>query len=373
MRWPRTLSLYVAREIVLFGSLSFIGVILVLLSQQLLDRLENLMEVGIGSAEFPSVFLFTLSMLAVHAIPIAFAFGVTLAIGRLQSNSEVLALRSLGIGLGAVLGPALAIGAAITVGTAWLMADVEPHARLGLRQLIADVALRGTIVQDGRFRGMRDRVIYADSRSPEGELRGVMLYDSTDPERPYVTFAESGSLRHDRGILELSLQAGQIMVDPDARDPERVQLVSFDEFDYSFEALSLLRGRYRERNPDELDNDELRESIRRIKARERLVDLRRPDPESYELELYRRQAMPLAPVLFAAVSVGLGTGRRRSRGLSLVACAVTVFGYYGSMTLGMHLAAEGMLDPRLACGSPAIAFGAIGALLVRRASRSAGE
>ena len=145
MRWPRTLSLYVAREIVLFGSLSFIGVILVLLSQQLLDRLENLMEVGIGSAEFPSVFLFTLSMLAVHAIPIAFAFGVTLAIGRLQSNSEVLALRSLGIGLGAVLGPALAIGAAITVGTAWLMADVEPRARLGLRQLIADVALRGTI------------------------------------------------------------------------------------------------------------------------------------------------------------------------------------------------------------------------------------
>ena len=42
MRWPRTLSLYLAREIAVFAGLSVIGVTCILLSQQLLERLDTL-------------------------------------------------------------------------------------------------------------------------------------------------------------------------------------------------------------------------------------------------------------------------------------------------------------------------------------------
>jgi len=365
MRWPRTLSLYVAREIVSFGALSFIGVTFILISQQLLEQLDQLVRVGVGGAELPSVLLFTLSVLAAHALPIAFAFGLILALGRLEANSEILAMRSLGVGLGALLGPALVVGGAIAAGIALLLADVEPHARLGIRQLLADIALRGTIVQEGRFRGVQNRVIYADRRSPEGVLSGVMIYD--------VTFAESGSLDYDGGVLTISLRSGEILVDPGAREPERVQRISFDDFEYSFDALSLLSGRYGARAPDELDNDELREVMLLIDGGKPLRNLRKPDREVYELELVRRQAMPLAPLLFATVGVGLGAGRRRSRGLSLVACAAGVFGYYASMTLGLYLAAEGALDPHLACWAPNLLFGTIGGVLIWRVARSAGE
>lgn len=375
MRWPRTLALYVAREIGLFSGLSFFGVALVLISQQLLERLDQLFTLGVGGDDLPRLLEFIVSLMAAHALPIAFAFGVTLTLGRLTTNSEILAIRSLGISPAALLVPALSLAVVIGMGMAWLLADIEPRARLGLRQLLADVALRGTIVQDGRFRGMQDRVIYVDERSPEGELRGVMIHDSTNSERPYVTFAESGSLRYDdrTGILKLSLKSGQILVDPDARDPERVQLVSFDDFEYPFDALSLLRGRYGRRNPDELDIDELPAVIAQIDAGTQLRNLRTPHRRRYELELHRRRAMPLAPLVFALIAVGLGTGRRRSQGLALVAIATTVFGYYASMTLGLELAAEGRLDPRLAAWAPNALFATIGVILAWRVARSAGE
>ena len=375
MRWPRTLALYVAREIGLFGGLSFFGVAIILISQQLLERLDQLFTLGIGGGDLPRLLEFIASLMAAHALPIAFAFGVTLTLGRLSTNSEILAIRSLGISPQTMLLPALSLAIGIGLVMAWLLSDIEPRARLGLRQLLADVALRGTIVQDGRFRGMRDRVLYADERSPDGELRGVMIHDSTNAERPFVTFAESGSLRYDdsTGVLKLSLRSGQILVDPDAHDPERVQLVSFDDFEYPFEALSLLRGRYDRRNPDELDIDELPAVIARIDAGEPLRNLRTPHRRRYELELQRRRAMPLAPLVFAVIAGALGSGGRRSQGLALVTMMTVVFGYYASMTLGLELAAEGQLDPWLAAWAPNGLFAAIGVALVWRVARSTGE
>ena len=375
MRWPRTLSLYVAREILLFTSLCFLGVTFLIASQQLIGRLDQLVEVGVGGADFAQILLYMLSMFAAHAIPIALAFGVTLTTGRLSMSSEILAMRSLGVGTTALLIPALTIAAAVGVGNAWLIGDVEPLARLDMRQLLADVALRGTIVQGGRFRGVRDRVIYADARSDDGILSGVMIYDKTNPDRPYAAFAESGSLRYDdsRGVLSLSLRAGQILIDPDARDPTRVQLVSFDDFTYSFDALSLLTGRYSSRSPDELVTAEIREQIAKIDAGTPLYYMRKIERLDYEIELARRHAQPLAAVLFAAIAVSLGLMLpRNSHALSLVLCATAVFGYYGSLSLGLHLAEEKTLDPLIAVWGPTGLFVALAIGLTLRASRRVG-
>jgi lipopolysaccharide export LptBFGC system permease protein LptF len=375
MSWPRTLSLYVSREIGLFAGLSLLGVGLVLISQQLFERLDQLLALGVGGTDALRVLGYVVAIMASHATTIAFAFGVTLAIGRLATNSELLAIRSLGIGLGALVGPTLLIAVAIGVGTSWLLADVEPRSRLALRQLFSDVALRGTIVQDGLFRGVQDRVIYVDSRSDDGALSGVMIHDRTNPARPYVAFAESGALRYDdaSGVMTLSLESGQILVDPDARDPERVQLVAFDGFEYAFDAFSLLRGRYGARKIDELTTPQLREVMLQIERGETLRNLRKGRRIFYEIEVHRRQAMPWAPLWFGICAVAFGAGRRFTRGIALVVCASVIFAYYGSMTLAVQLATAGQLDPGLAGWAPNAVFFALGATLLWRVSRSSGE
>ena len=371
MRSLRTLSTYVGREIALYAGLGIFGVTALLTSQQLIERLDQLMSVGVQVSDVPDVLGFLLALLAPHVLPIGFAFGVTLAFARLSRNSELLAIGTLGVGLRALLIPALAIGFALAALTQWLIADVEPLARLGLRQHLADIALQGTIVESERFRGVDDRVIYVDERSDDGALRGVMIFDNTNSARPFVTFAESGLLRYDagEGVLRLALNEGQILIDPDALDPERVQLVSFDSFEYAFDAASLMRHRYSRRNTDEIGSGELLA----ITEGAPLRDVRKPDRQDYAIELYRRQAMPWASVWFALTAVGLGAGRQRSRSFSLVLCSLVVFGYYGSTTLCFYLAGEGALAPRLGAWLPNLAFGSLGGVLVWRAARNAGE
>lgn len=376
MRWPRTLSLYLAREIVLFAGLSFIGVTSILLSQQLLERLDTLLSVGLSEAEYARVLLYVLSIIGANAIPISFAFGVTLTIGRLASNREILAIRSLGIGLGSLLLPAAALGMIMSLTTAWLVRDIEPEARVGLRRIVADVAFRGSIVQAGRFRGLDDRVIFVENRSKEGELHGIMIYDRTNPRREFATFAESGTLSYDKTAraLELTLQSGQIQLDPQGSDAERVQLVYFDEFRYSFDAEGLLEGRYALRNPDELGFNELHDVVHRIDNNIPLEGVRKPRRDLYILEIQRRLATPLAPLLFGLFAIPLGLASRRSaRTLGLIACTTVVFGYYALLTLGHMLAFERWIDPFVASWLPNAVVGLAALALGSWVSRRAGE
>ena len=85
MRFPRTLSLYLAREMSLFTLLCFSGIAFVLVCQQLLERLETLLEVGLDGPHALLVLQYVFAILAPHALPMAFAFGVTLAVGRLAA------------------------------------------------------------------------------------------------------------------------------------------------------------------------------------------------------------------------------------------------------------------------------------------------
>lgn len=376
MRWPRTLSLYLAREIAVFAGLSVIGVTCILLSQQLLERLDTLLIAGLTGADYVRVLLNVLSILGAHAIPISFAFGVTLTFGRLAADHEILAIRSLGIGLGSLLLPAVALGLIATLATGWLVQDIEPKARVDLRQMLADVAFRGTIVQAGRFRGVGERVIFVEERAGEGELQGIMIYDRTNPLREFAAFAESGELHYDKTTrtLQLSLRSGQIQLDPEGIDESRIQMVHFEEFSYSVDAESLLDGRYALRNPDELAIEEIRDVIHRIDNDIPLEGVRKPRRDLYVLELHQRLAMPLAPLLFGLVAVSIGVASRRSaQTIGLIACTSVVFSYYALVIFGQFLVFERWVAPEFAGWAPnaIVALGA--ALLIRRVSRSAGE
>ena len=138
---------------------------------------------------------------------------------------------------------------------------------------------------------------------------------------------------------------------------------------YAFDAASLMRHRYSRRNTDEIRSGELLEIVQGAPLR----DVRKPDRVDYAIELYRRRAMPWAPVWFALTAVGLGTGRRRSRSLSLVICTLFVFGYYALTTLCLYLAGEGKIGADLSAWIPNLVFGGLGSLLVWRSARSAGE
>jgi lipopolysaccharide export system permease protein len=354
MRGSRTLAWSLAGEIIQYALVGFAAASVVLVSQNLLRRMEELTAVGFTLADLGVVLRCLFPMLAAYTIPVALLFGAVLAVRRRVADSEVLAMRACGVGIGTLLAPTLAIGALASILSAWLLIGVEHEARRELLALLDSVAARGSLLQAGDFRGIDDRVIYVAERDRDNRLEGVMISDrSQDP--PLLIFAESGRLALDEhsARIHLALGPGEMHIASDELEPDRYRRVLFRSFDYSIDASGLLSGEAWPVRPKQMTLQQLRDVIARARGGDPLHDLKEREPVLYELEIQRRVALPLVPALFslAAVPVALA-GRRSSRAFGPAACAALAFGYYALSTLFQFLAREAWIAPVVAFWLP---------------------
>jgi lipopolysaccharide export system permease protein len=322
------------------------------------------------------------SVLATYAVPVAFLFGVLLAMGRLASNLEITAMHSCGIGLRTLVLPVAFLGLAISCVTGYLTFDVEHRAQRRLRFLVQTMAAEGKLIEPGEFRRVGERVLYAKRRGTDDRLEGVLIADRSDPERPLLIFAEDGELdwdpEHDE--LRIRLRDGDIHIDPEPEadaaavsEPtrERYQRIAFRTLDYALEADEALGVSLSAYRPREMTAAGLREVIARAEAGDPLAELRRHDPVYYRLHLQRRLALPAAPLLFALVGVPLGfRSTRGGRSWGVLLCALLAFGYYALLTFGQALALEGVISAAAALWLPNAAFAGAAWALLRRARRA---
>ena len=105
MRLPRTLSAYTLGEVLLYSSLGLLAMTTLLVGRNLLRHLDELIRAGSPAAEIGIVVVFLASSLATYAVPVAFLFGVLLAVGRLAGDSDIIALQSCGVGLPSLVLP----------------------------------------------------------------------------------------------------------------------------------------------------------------------------------------------------------------------------------------------------------------------------
>ena len=372
MRGSRTLAWSLSLEILQYTGVGFAAASVVLVSQNLLRRMDELTAVGFTWSDLGVVLRCLFPMLTVYTIPVALLFGTAFAVRRRVSDSEVLAMRACGLGVRTLVIPAIAIGSLVTGMSAWLLIAVEHEARRDLIVLFNSVAARGSILQPGEFQGFGELVIYVDERHRDNRLEGVMISDrSKDP--PLLIFAEDGRLDLDEGsaFLHLQLGKGEIHIAPDDPKADRYRRILFRNFDYSFDVASLLSGDARPVRPKQMTLAELRDVVARGKAGDPLHELKKQEPVRYELEIQRRFALPLAPLLFAIAAVPLALlGPRSSRAWGPVACIVLAFAFYAVLILMQYLSGEGWLPPVVAFWLPNLALLAISLQLLRRADLS---
>ena len=370
MRLPRILSRYVLREVAVYGLVGFLAFATILVTQNLLRRLEDLLALGFTQHDFLVIIGCFGAMFGAYAAPVAFLFGVLLAMGRLSSDSEVTAMQASGLGLRTLLLPVVALGVVLSGLTAWLMIDVEPAGRRQLRTLLEEVASRGGILESGKFRGVGERTVFVTERDRENNLRGVMISDRSDPERPFLVFAERGRFvfESETLIAHLQLENGDVHLDDESGDPNKHGRIAFQALDYSFDVGVLLSESRSKLKAREMTFRDLRVLVQRFDRGEKVEDPRVQQPVTYRLELQRRLALPVAPLLFALVGVPLGLRRARgARSWGALLCIAVVFGYYTLLSLSQFLGGDGMIPPAAALWLPNLAFAALAVFLLLRA------
>ena len=129
------------------------------------------------------------------------------------------------------------------------MIELEPRCKRELVALSLRLVSKGSLIEEGRFQSFGDRMIFVQKRGADRRLEGVMISDSSNKDRRFRVFAETGEFAFDpeSGLLRLSLENGDLRIEPNLSDAFDAYRISFSRFDYDFPALQLGLGplRYR--------------------------------------------------------------------------------------------------------------------------------
>jgi lipopolysaccharide export system permease protein len=377
MRIPRILARYIVREIVQYSVLGFLVFATLMLTQNLLRTLGDLAEAA-GSVvlgDLITVLAYLLPVLATYAVPVSFLFGVLLAVGRMASDSEVTAMRACGLGLRELVVPVLVLSVLVSLGTAHLMQRVEPRARQELRRVVKQAASRSLTVEAGSFRALSKRVVYAREHDVNGNLLSVVIWDNSNPGRPFTVFAERGRLHYnaEQSTVDLILEQGDMHMEPSPEEPDRYRRIGFETFNYSFDVSEFVTGEAVNLRPRDMSMQELYDTLDLLRTAEnfeRIEHLRERDPRVYETQIHRRFAIPLAPVVFALLAVPLGLRRvRGARSAGTMMCVALAFAYYTLLSLAEFLGEKAGVPPAVALWLPNATFLALAIPLLHRARR----
>jgi LPS export ABC transporter permease LptF len=354
------------------GLLAFGGVFVL---QNLLRQLEDLLGLGVKPGDAFALFGAVALFLAGYVLPIALLFGVLAALGQLAANHEVKALLAHGVSLAQMAAPVFVLALAVSLAMWQLLGGEEPAARRRLVEVAADVAGRGGLIQPGVLSPLdRDgaRLILVDARDVGGRLHGVFISDRSDPLRPFVVTAREGEFGLDAQTrtAHLRLREGEIQLESAQLDRARTQRIAFRGLDYAFD-VDAVKALSKQLRPREMSERELRGALAHLaRTGASPPGTKRASAAEYEIQLHRRRALPLAPVVLSALAIPLALGQvRAGRSRAVLLCALTAAAYYVALSGAEYLAKKSFVPAAVALWLPNALFGAAALVLLRRARR----
>ena len=294
---------------------------------------------GLAATMLPGVLTFT--------IPLATLAGIIIGFSRMGTDSEVIAMRSAGVGTWTIIWPAMVLGLFFTFATVYIQLKEAPEAARDLER----VALQGALakldspVEPRTFSTLPRYVIYVrDGDKALGTWGRVFIFGQQPDNSSQIFTARSGRIDSsgDQSELVLSDVLSTRLPANDAEPQKSYVVERFDQLRLSINtgrADFVKRLNERDSNADSMDWTELRERARSGTDQERREAIR---------ILNRRVALAAAPLVFSVLGGALGLRvRRGGRSIGVILSLVVVIIYYLISLLGESLARVGTVSPYL--------------------------
>jgi lipopolysaccharide export LptBFGC system permease protein LptF len=260
------------------------------------------------------------------------------------SDSEIVAMRSAGVGSWTMIWPALFVGLVFSGATTYLQLQEAPRAARDLER----IALQGALakldqpVEPRTFSTLPRYVIYVrDGDKALGTWGRVFIFAQQPDGKDKVFTARSGRIDSSGDVSELVLSDVLATTFPRAEQTDKQYVVErFDQLRFSINTGRkdiVQRLNQRDTNADVMDWDELRgRAAAGTPAQQR---------EAIRI-LNRRAALAAAPFVFSLVGVALGLRvRRGGRSVGMLLTLLVVIVYYLLSLLGESLARVGTVSP----------------------------
>src|ERR1051326_124802 len=401
----KILSRYIFKEMIAPTVLGFSFYTFIILLRSLFDFAGMIIKRSLPAATVGKLLLLSLPHIVVLTVPMSLLFGILIAVGRLSADSEIIAMRALGISTRTIYRPVFLFSFLTFLLSLYLMNVVLPRGNTQFAALRAEVftsSIEKEIKPRVFYAEYENLMIYVNDIDPAtGLWKGVFVADSRGDESrqqpatvqqtveaaqasenaiPFsaarsstkVIVAESGTLT----IVQPSKQIWMNLNNAETHvwDPKKP-----DRYDRTINVTQRMKP------PDKFAGDQgvyvrsLREMTLKELFEQANVAAHMKGPGFQDLyrmskvEIHKKFAIPFACLVFGILGLPLGITNRRvgkSSGFSL-SIGIILF-YYILINNGEAMAQSGKVSPAVGMWTPNAILLVLGIWLRARANRETG-
>ena len=328
----------------------------------MMKLIELVVGRGVHLADIGMLFIYIIPSFLTMTIPMSFLLALLLAFGRLSSDGEVTAMKASGVSLYQMLIPVTVLSILAYIMTFYLFIYALPWGNESFRVKVFDIASAraSAAIKEGVFNDdFEGIVLYVEKFENAGErMQGIMIYDQREKEG-YTIFAGDGSIVSDPEAMTVTmyLKNGEIHQVGKRLSYDRVAFSTYDMRLNFKGAASGKKGKV-SKGDREMTLAELREKVSELKARGENYG-------PYDVEIYKKFAIPFACIVFGLIGAPLGIQSKRSGRAWGFSLSLAIFlAYYISLTGGESLGDKGVIPPLLAMWGANIIFSILGIYLI---------
>ena len=357
----RILTRYILGEILSYALIGCAIFTFILFMRDLNQILEAVVRNSSTFVSVAEVFVYNLPNTFKVTIPMAVLVGILLGLSRLAADSEIIAMRASGLGIGYFVRVASVVaigGTLLGLVNSIYIAPRANQAILDMQQELATSQASYQIQPRVFYEDFRNAVLYVQNvRGGTGASNWdqVFMADVTDPGNPIITTATSATVVNDSPQeLLMRLRDGS-RHETVAGQPEQYNISTFEKTD-----LPLSFSPQSEMHLGRMDT-----AIYAMPWNTLVERTHGPDGRRFLLELHTRLSYPVACLVLMLVGVPLGViSRRGGKSSGLVFTVLLVLLYYILSYTGIALSRQGKLSPFLGVWMANLLFAAVGSFLL---------
>ncbi|MBK8500266.1 MAG: LptF/LptG family permease [Flavobacteriales bacterium] len=236
-------------------AVTFVIVVFILVMQFLWKYVDDLMGKGLEWYVLTELLVYAAASFVPLALPLAILLSGIMTMGGLGENSELVPMRSAGLGLGRIMMPVAAFALVLAIGSFYFSNNLLPIANLKFKSLLWDVTEKKPAlnIKPGAFYNGIDgfSIRVAEKDDDTGLLTDVLIYDHRTPGHGTgkVIRARKGTMLRssDGRLLVLTLEDGRFYDEQssvgarDAKQPMMRGTFKRDEVTMDLSGLGLRR------------------------------------------------------------------------------------------------------------------------------------
>jgi LPS export ABC transporter permease LptG/LPS export ABC transporter permease LptF len=356
----RILTRYILGEILSHALIGCVIFTFILFMKELPRILEMVVHNSSFFTSVVEIILFMLPNFFMLTIPMAVLVGVLLGYSRLAADSEVIAMRASGLGIGYFVRVAsiVAIGGTLLgLANSLLLA---PRANQAILAMNKELASQASYEIEPRVfdEDFRNFVLYVQNvRSGTGAAHWdqVFMADTADSANPLITTAASATVSND-STQELLVR----LRDGSHHETVTLQPQQYNISTFDFTDLPLISSQQNDVHLGRMDTDIYAMSMSALRQRSQA-----PGGKRFQIEMHKRFAYPAACLVLMLVGVPLGvTSRRGGKSFAWIFTILLVVLYYLMSMIGIALGKQNWISAFFAVWSANLLFAAGGLFLL---------